>query len=263
MTSKMQEHSAVAVYPSHTAAEAAVKALQRAGIDMKRLSIVGKDFHTEEHALGFYTAGDRMKFWGTRGAFWGSLWGMFFGSAFFFLPVLGPLFVMGPLVGWIVGALEGAAVGGAGGVLAAAFTSLGIQNDSIVKYELAVKTGSFVVLANGDAEMIEHARSVLATTGAAQLATHVRTELVARDGILNLLSDDEVAAVSTAETAPRLTDGEEYIDLEQLDQGVRRALGATAPMGHLLPRKAVHEGTWRKILARLPAPYVQETGADH
>jgi hypothetical protein len=261
MTPDTRERSAVAVYTTHTAAEAAVKALQRAGVDMKRLSIVGKDFHTEEHVLGFYTAGERMKFWGTRGAFWGSLWGVLFGSAFFFIPVLGPLVVMGPLVGWIVGALEGAAVGGAGGVLAAAFASLGIPKDSVVKYELAVKTGSYLILAHGDAEMIEHARAVLATTGAAQLATHARTELLARDGILNLLSDDEVAAVSTAETAPRLSDGDEYIDLEQLDQGVRRALGATAPMGSVLPRKAIHDATWRKILARLPAPYVQETGA--
>ena len=94
MTLGTQENSAVAVYSSHTGAEAAVRALQRAGVDMKQLSIVGKDFHTEEHALGFYTAGDRMKFWGTRGAFWGFLWGMFFGSAFFFIPLLGPLVVM-------------------------------------------------------------------------------------------------------------------------------------------------------------------------
>jgi len=44
----------------------------------------------------------------------------------FFIPVLGPLVVMGPLVGWIVGALEGAAVGGAAGVFAAALASIGI-----------------------------------------------------------------------------------------------------------------------------------------
>ena len=69
---------------------------------MKHLSIVGKDFHTEEHALGFYTAGDRIKFWGGRGAFWGTLWGMLFGSAFFVIPVHGPIVVMGPLVSFLV-----------------------------------------------------------------------------------------------------------------------------------------------------------------
>ena len=172
MTPSTQEHSVVAIYDSHTDAEAAIKALQQAGLDMKRLSIVGKDFHTEEHALGFYTSGDRMKFWGGRGMFWGTLWGMLFGSAFFVLPAIGPLVVMGPLVGWVVGALEGAAVGGATGVLAAALTSIGIPNDSVVKYELAVKAGKFIVLARGTADMIEHARAVLGKTGAWQLTAH-------------------------------------------------------------------------------------------
>src|ERR1039457_6037090 len=82
MTPSTQEHSVVAIYESYIGAEAALKDLQKAGLDMKRLSIIGKDFHTEEHALGFYTSGDRMKFWGVRGAFWGSLWGILFGGAF-------------------------------------------------------------------------------------------------------------------------------------------------------------------------------------
>jgi uncharacterized membrane protein len=172
MTPSTQENSVVAIYDSHTGAEAALKDLQKAGLDMKRLSIIGKDYHTEEHALGFYTSGDRMKFWGTRGAFWGSLWGILFGGAFFFIPVLGPLVVMGPLVGWIVGALEGAAVGGAAGVFAAALASIGIPKDSIVKYELDVKAGNFLILARGTPEMIAHAHVVLGTTGASLLVMH-------------------------------------------------------------------------------------------
>jgi uncharacterized membrane protein len=172
MTQRAQEHSVVAIYDTHTAAESAVKELQKAGLDMKRLSIVGKDFHTEEHALGFYTSGDRMKFWGTQGALWGSLWGLLFGGALFFIPAIGPLVVMGPLVGWIVGAIEGATVGGAAGVLAAALTSMGIPKDSVLKYELDVKAGKFVVLANGTAEMIDHARVVLGTTNASMVTAH-------------------------------------------------------------------------------------------
>ncbi len=109
----MSEHNAVVgVYNSHTEAEAAVKELQKSGFDMQKLSIVGKDYHTEEHVIGYYNAGDRMKFWGKRGAFWGGLWGLLFGSALFFIPGIGPLIVFGPLVGWLVGALEGAVVVG-------------------------------------------------------------------------------------------------------------------------------------------------------
>ena len=86
-------------------AEEALRAFQNTGFDMKKLSIVGRDYHTEEHVIGFYNAGDRMKFWGKRGAFWGTFWGMLFGSALFLIPGVGHLIVLGPLVGWIVGAL--------------------------------------------------------------------------------------------------------------------------------------------------------------
>jgi len=102
----------VAVYDAHTKAELAVKELQTSGFDMKKLSIVGKNPHAEEHVVGFYNAGDRMKHWGKAGAFWGGICGMLFGAAFFVIPGIGPLLVAGPLVAWIVGALEGAVVVG-------------------------------------------------------------------------------------------------------------------------------------------------------
>ena len=84
-----------------------------------------------------------------------------------------------------------------------------------------------------------------------------RTEHVTREKILMLLSDEEVARVSNIEATPRLLDGEEYLDLEELGRGVRSALGThTAPMGHVLPRRAVHAGTWDKILQQLAAPHI-------
>ena len=48
-----KNNSIVAIYPSHTAAEAAVKELQQSGFDMKKLSIVGRDHHTDEHVVGY------------------------------------------------------------------------------------------------------------------------------------------------------------------------------------------------------------------
>ena len=79
----------------------------------------------------------------------------------------------------------------------------------------------------------------------------VRAEYVTRDSILKLLSDDEVAHVSTAETADRLVSGDEYLDLGQLERGVRRAPDTATPMGRVLPRKAVREDTWAKIVTHL------------
>src|SRR5208337_2836317 len=100
------KNSVVAIFESHDQAEDAVRELQKDGFDMKKLSIVGKDIHTNEHVVGYYTTGDRMMYWGKMGGFWGLL----FGSAFFWVPGIGQLLVAGPLVMWIVGALEEAAL---------------------------------------------------------------------------------------------------------------------------------------------------------
>jgi len=62
---------------THT--DTAVKALHHGVFDMKKLSIIGADYHSEEDVVGFYNTGDRMRTWGKYGAFWG----LFFGAAFF------------------------------------------------------------------------------------------------------------------------------------------------------------------------------------
>ena len=170
---KLAENNAVVgIYNSHTEAEASIKELQRSGFDMKKLSIVGKDYHTEEHVVGYYNAGDRMKVWGKLGAFWGGFWGLLFGSALFIIPGIGPLIVFGPLVGWIVGALEGAVVVGGLSALGAALYSIGIPKDSIMQYETALKSDKFLVIAHGTADEVAKAKSILETTGAAHIAVH-------------------------------------------------------------------------------------------
>ncbi|MBI5531148.1 MAG: hypothetical protein HY898_00430 [Deltaproteobacteria bacterium] len=75
-----------------------------------------------------------------------------------------------------------------------------------------------------------------------------RTGYDTRAGIFKLLSDDEATIVHTTNTAARLSDGAQFLDLESLDQGVQRARGTTAPLGRLLARTAVREKTWNSIL---------------
>ncbi len=79
-------------------------------------------------------------------------------------------------------------------------------------------------------------------------------EYLTRDHILKLLSDGEVASLSAAEKAGSLVDGDEYLDLQQLHEGVQCAGSSATPMGRVLPRKAIHESTWSKILSQLQAP---------
>jgi hypothetical protein len=80
--------------------------------------------------------------------------------------------VFGPLVGWIIGALEGAVVVGGLSALGAGLYSIGIPKDSIVKYETALKSDKFLVIAHGTANEVAKAMSILETTGAAEIATH-------------------------------------------------------------------------------------------
>jgi len=163
-TSTKQHEAVVAVYESHTQAETAVKELQAAGLDMKQLSIVGRDYHTEEHVVGYYNAGDRMKYWGTLGAFWGGIWGLLFGAAFFWVPGVGPLVVAGPLAAAILSALEHALVVGGLSVLGAGLYSLGIPKNSVLKYETAIKAGKYVLIVHGAPEEVERAKSIVDDT---------------------------------------------------------------------------------------------------
>lgn len=166
-------NAVIAVYDNHTAAEDAVKELQKSGFDMKKLSVVGKDYHTDEQVVGYYNAGDRMKYWGKWGAFWGGFWGLLFGAAFFWVPAIGPVLVGGPLVAWIVGGLEGAVAVGGLSAIGAGLYSLGIPKDSIVTYETALKAGQYLVVAHGTSAEAAQARNILSTLEPTQVTNHV------------------------------------------------------------------------------------------
>jgi len=162
----------IAVYANHSAAEDAVKKLATAGFDMKSLSVIGKGYHTEEKVIGFYNIGDRITFWGGRGAFWGGLWGLFFGGLFIATPVVGPVIVLGYLASAIVGVLEGVVVVGGLSALGAALYSLGVPKDSVIHYETALKADSFLVFAHGDSTRVARARAILDTTQPSQIDVH-------------------------------------------------------------------------------------------
>jgi CBS domain-containing protein len=67
--------------------------------------------------------------------------------------------------------------------------------------------------------------------------------------VIGLLTDAEVAMVSSAEQTDRLVEGDEYVDLTNLGAGVRQmhATSVVEP-GHVLPRSAVSDASWAKIV---------------
>ena len=164
--------SVIAVFAEHSAAETAIKKLTAAGFEMKNLSVVGKGYHTDEKVVGFYNTGDRIKFWGTRGAFWGGFWGLFLGGLFMTVPVVGHVVVLGYLATILIAGIENAVVVGGLSALGAALYSIGVPKDSVIQYETALKTDSFLVMAHGPAAEIARAKTILGTVNPTRLDVH-------------------------------------------------------------------------------------------
>jgi len=138
----------------------------------KLIEMCIRDRHTDEHVVGYYNAGDRMMRWGKIGAFWGGFWGLLFGSGLFLIPGLGPILVAGPLVAWIIAGLEGAAVVGGVSAVGAGLVSIGIPKDSVLKYEVALKTDKYLLVVHGTEDAVDNAKNIIAGTEHSSYTVH-------------------------------------------------------------------------------------------
>lgn len=166
------ESAVVATYRSHTDASAAVDGLRRAGFDMRKLSMVGRDFHVEETPIGLYNTGGRVEFWGKLGTSVGTLGGILLGSTLFSIPVVGRAIILGPVVAAVVSALEGAAVGVCAGVLGGALSRIGVPRRRVMRYGRQVAAGKVLLVAHGTPHEVEHAKGALQRAGATSLEAH-------------------------------------------------------------------------------------------
>ena len=144
---------------------------------MKNLSVVGKGYHSDEKVVGFYNAGDRIKFWGRRGAFWGGFWGLFLGGLFMTIPVVGHVVVLGYLATVAIAGIENAVLVGGLSALGAALYSIGIPKDSVIQYETALKADSFLVMAHGTAEEMARAKTILGTASPLRVDVHAGAKM--------------------------------------------------------------------------------------
>jgi hypothetical protein len=154
----------VAIYKSHEDTEAAVLALEQSGCDMTELSVVGKDYQSEEHIVGYYNIGNRMGAWSEWGTFWGGLWALLSGSAFLVIPGIGHVLIAGPLASEIVTALESAALTGGMNALAAGLFISGIPKDTAIQYETQIMAGKFLLIHCGTDTEVTAAKSILELT---------------------------------------------------------------------------------------------------
>ncbi len=170
-----KENNAVAIFKTHDEAEQAIKRLIDNGFNPKKISVVGKGYHSEEHPVGYYNTGDRVKFWGKQGAFWGGMWGLLLGGLFLWIPGFGPMVAAGPLVSMIVVGLEGAVLGAGFGALGAALISLGIPKDSVIQYEKALKADKYLVLVQGTEDEVKKAKNILDETEGVNTDLHMNS----------------------------------------------------------------------------------------
>ncbi len=170
--------AAIAVFADHQAAETAVKQLAEAGFEMKNLSVAGQGYHTDEKVVGFYNAGDRIKFWGTRGAFWGGFWGLLLGGVFMMTPAGVPVIALGYLATIVIAGLENAIIVGGLSAIGAALYSIGVPKNSVVEYEASLKADKFLVMAHGSPEEVARAKAILTKAKPSQLDVHAGVKLL-------------------------------------------------------------------------------------
>lgn len=156
------ENSPFYVFNTHAEAEQAIQWLRRANFDIKKLSLIGKGYHSEEHSIGFYATADHITSWGGVGAFWGGIWALLLAPAVFLLPDIGLIAVAGPIVTDLIAALEGPVMGGAS-ALSAALRQVGASEEQASKYENALKADKYILMVHGNAEEMALARAVMAT----------------------------------------------------------------------------------------------------
>ncbi|HEY9622447.1 MAG TPA: general stress protein [Crinalium sp.] len=164
-----QAHTVVASFPSHTEAERVVLELQKEGFDLQKLSIIGKDYQTNEQVRGFLTWKDTAQAGAAAGGYWGSfvggLFGVLAGAGVLFIPGIAPIVIAGPITGVLAGWLEGTLVGGAAtatiGGLAGALAGLGIPEHEVLKYETQIQAGAFMLLVTGSDEDVSQAKQRL------------------------------------------------------------------------------------------------------
>ena len=162
--------AAFAIFPSHTAAEAAVDRLHAAGFSTDDVSVLmadkqgSKDFATEKNTKAPEGTTAGVLGGGTVG---GTL-GLLAGLGALAIPGVGPLIAAGP----IMGALAGLGIGSAVGGLVGALVGMGIPEYEAKRYEGRVKDGGILVSVHCDSsEEVSRAKDLLKEAGGEDVAS--------------------------------------------------------------------------------------------
>ena len=162
------QRAVIAVFTDVDSAQDAVEKLVEAGIPASQVSIIGQDLQSEIRLNGFVSMGDVVKPMTVGGALFGGLFGALTGVGLLFLPLAGPLIVLGPLAATIINAAQGALAGAGVGAIVGHF----VEKDRIPKYEQLIRAGSYLVVVYGTEEQVTQAEQILTDAGSTDVDRH-------------------------------------------------------------------------------------------
>ena len=84
--SQTNANKMISVFSSYKEAELVKMKMEQAGFDMKKISLQGKDYQTDEQVVEFYKMGKSNMSWGASELIWTKLWELIFGSMIFVIP---------------------------------------------------------------------------------------------------------------------------------------------------------------------------------
>ncbi len=161
--SPLSNHT-VAVYKTRDQAEGAIRFLGSCGHEVKHVSIVSRNFSTEDRPMSYGDLSSMTSSWEKLCAT-DRARGLLFGSAMLFVPGLNTIM----FGGWLVNLLEGAVAGGDMVALRVALEGIGVPQHSLQKYEQALELGRFLIFAHGTERDVKRAHSALANTPAVSI----------------------------------------------------------------------------------------------
>jgi hypothetical protein len=149
------------VFDGIAQAEQAIGGLAGAGIDTKMMSLVVRVSGSEDRAMGFHSAGDRLKSCDGAGAFWGGFWKLLRTPAVFVHPAVGLIAVAGPLVAALISELERGALVDGTSALGEAWLQLGVSGEQAIDCEKALSADRVVLHVHRSPRDMQQACAVL------------------------------------------------------------------------------------------------------
>ena len=153
-------NTTIGICDNHHKAILAAKALEKSGVPVEKISFISKAEIVEDH-LQSHSAENIKNVPVAIGVILGPVLGILAGAGIIVVPGLG--FLYG--AGIVVGALAGLDIGLIGGGAVTLLMTIGISEEKVVTYHKHLKEEKYLVVLQGDKELIRKAKEILHKAG--------------------------------------------------------------------------------------------------